>query len=318
MENFNANFVHFNNGSSLNLGEQITQSKGERHIFSSFKSETFGEVAFLDNVLFLQNIDFMRSELVAHIAACTQNTSLPNEPRKVLLVNCFDLRLGAELLAHSDIEIDFLAKDEITLNAIKEYYSRAFELKNGLENELKNGLESAANAAQMGVNELFANKRFNHLKILSNDFFKEPKNAKKYDIVIIYAQCDSAYFAELRGVLKENGILICKVPNLAQNYFENSQKNKIDSINIESSIESMRNLIESLGDFSVKMPFFVPFSPILECFIFASFGLHPLADISLDRADLLENPRFYNAAIHNAAFALPEFLRRALLGIARN
>lgn len=306
MENFNANFVHFNSGSSLNLGEQITHNKGEEHIFRSFKSQSFGEIAFLDNVLFLQNIDFMRAELAAHIAACTQNTSLPNEPRRALLVNCFDLRLGAELLTHSDLEIDFLAKDEIALNAIKEYHSRACDFK------------STANAAQMGVNELFANKRFNHLKILSNEFFKEPKNAKKYDIVIIYAQRNSAYFASLREVLKESGILICKVPNLAQNYFENSQKSKIDSISIESNIESMRNFIESLGDFSVKMPFFVPFSPILECFIFASFGLHPLADISLDRADLLENPRFYNAAIHNAAFALPEFLRRALLGIARN
>lgn len=59
--------------------------------------------------------------------------------------------------------------------------------------------------------------------------------------------------------------------------------------------------------FGIVMPFFTPLFGD-ECYAFASHGTHPLADLWLQRADLLENLRFYSAEIHQAAFALPPLL----------
>lgn len=55
--------------------------------------------------------------------------------------------------------------------------------------------------------------------------------------------------------------------------------------------------------FSIVMPFFAPiFSH--KAFVFASKRIHPLADFWLQKCDMIENLAYYNADIHEAAFAL--------------
>lgn len=92
---------------------------------------------------------------------------------------------------------------------------------------------------------------------------------------------DSAY----RALLNENGILILKL----------------------DSMEKSNDIIKSF-DFLIRMPFCVEH----ENYLFLSRRFHPLADICLQKIDLMQNLEFYNAKIGEAIFALPNYLKRIL------
>lgn len=117
------------------------------------------------------------------------------------------------------------------------------------------------------------------------------------DIVLMEAAADAAVVAHCSRVLNAEGLMVLKHPAL-----DDEPANKA--------------LMEILGNyFKIIMPYNVGNG---ETLLLASKAYHPTADVVLQRSDLIEGQQYYNCDIHQAAFAMPNYIRKAYLGIIRN
>ena len=83
--------------------------------------------------------------------------------------------------------------------------------------------------------------------------------------------------------------------------------------------EGFRANLASFGTFfNIVMPFFIPFESIDKFYIFASNSLHPLADLRLARADMLEDLDFYSPDIQQAAFSMSPRILKDFKGLIKN
>jgi spermidine synthase len=118
------------------------------------------------------------------------------------------------------------------------------------------------------------------------------------DVVLVDTLTDdAAVMAHINRVLSEEGLVVLKHPSL-----DDETANK--------------NLMQIMGNyFKIIMPYNVGNG---ETLLLGSKAYHPTADIILHRADMLDGQQYYNCDIHPAAFATPNYIRKAYLGIIRN
>jgi spermidine synthase len=108
---------------------------------------------------------------------------------------------------------------------------------------------------------------------------------------------DAAAIAHVNRILNEDGLVVLKHPTL-----DNESDNK--------------QLMQVLGNyFKIIMPYYIGNG---ETLLLASKAYHPTADIILHRTDMLDGQQYYNCDIHPAAFATPNYIRKAYLGTIRN
>ncbi len=120
---------------------------------------------------------------------------------------------------------------------------------------------------------------------------------QSFDVVLLEADSDAAVVAHVSRILKDDGLVVMKHPSL-----DEEQANKV--------------LMGQLANyFKIIMPYSVGNG---ETLLLASKGYHPTADVILHRTDLLEGHQYYNCDIHPAAFAMPNYIRKAYLGVIRN
>lgn len=124
---------------------------------------------------------------------------------------------------------------------------------------------------------------------------------KKYDLIIADALLTKHQIDGLSRMLSPQGILI---------------------IRNHHPLLMTESFVQMLGDcasfFSIVMPFSAHLSILGDkSYIFASKALHPLADMLLQKIDLLPPLRYYNAHIHESAFVLPNFLFEKIQDIAK-
>lgn len=125
---------------------------------------------------------------------------------------------------------------------------------------------------------------------------------KKYEF-IIYEGCPSQNELNwINQILSENGILTFMTTHPLWGF------------------EDFKTNLLTVGEFfNIVMPYFIPLQILNDkSFIFASKYYHPLAGMLLQKIDMLEGLRYYNADIHEAAFALPYELFAKLKGILKN
>ncbi len=132
------------------------------------------------------------------------------------------------------------------------------------------------------------------------DILESLRNAadKSADVILLDAQCtDSAALAHVNRVLKEDGLMVCKHPDL-------------------DDVDANKQLMQILGNyFKIIMPYYDGTgSTLLLC----SKEYHPTADVILQRSDLLEGHQFYNCDVHIGVFAMPQYIRKNYLGVIRN
>ncbi len=120
----------------------------------------------------------------------------------------------------------------------------------------------------------------------------------KFDVIIDLQNKSAENYKKL---IKNNGILIVDLDSLTKESV--AQKN---------------------ADFNVLMPFRVQSwgrgkeKCAEKYYLFASNKFHPIADLSLQKVDLLDDLQYCNAKIYEGAFALPNYLKAELKGIVRN
>ncbi|RDU61748.1 spermidine synthase spee [Helicobacter sp. MIT 14-3879] len=122
----------------------------------------------------------------------------------------------------------------------------------------------------------------------------------QYDIVIHLGEIKNNEFSALGKLANQESILIYRLHNL---YLETNLA---------------LQTLDVAKDFShILMPFVVC---CLEnnFYIFASKKFHPLADLILQKSDMLENLHFYNANIHTSAFRLPNRIQNIIAPYVKN
>ena len=77
-------------------------------------------------------------------------------------------------------------------------------------------------------------------------------------------------------------------------------------------------ILSKKADFNILMPFRIYENLTQKYYLFASNKFHPIADLSLQKLDLLENLQYCNERTYNAVYAMPNYIKTALRGIARN
>lgn len=124
---------------------------------------------------------------------------------------------------------------------------------------------------------------------------------KKYDVIIADSRLNKHQIDGLSRMLSNEGILILQAP---QPFLD---------------IDGFKN---ALNDCSAFFSIIMPFMPHMSVFndksyIFASKRYHPTADMILQKIDLLPDLCYYNAKMHEAAFALPNCIFNQIADIAR-
>ncbi len=120
---------------------------------------------------------------------------------------------------------------------------------------------------------------------------------KSAEVILLEAGSDAALLAHCNRVLSDDGLMVMQHPSL-----DDETANKA--------------LMDILGNyFKIIMPYNIGNG---ETLLLASKEYHPTADVILHRTDLLEGQQYYNCDIHPAAFAMPNYIRKAYLGTIRN
>lgn len=129
------------------------------------------------------------------------------------------------------------------------------------------------------------------------DTLRDQADASADVVLLDVLTDDAAAIAHVNRILSEDGLVVLKHPTL-----DNESDNK--------------NLMQILGNyFKIIMPYYIGNG---ETLLLASKAYHPTADIILHRTDMLDGLQYYNCDIHPAAFATPNYIRKAYLGTIRN
>jgi spermidine synthase len=134
----------------------------------------------------------------------------------------------------------------------------------------------------------------------TNDLLGTLRNVadKSADVLLMdILSDDSAIFAHANRLLSDDGLMVCKHPDL-------------------DDVAANTKLMQILGNyFKIIMPYYDGNGATL---LLCSKEYHPTADLILQRSDLLEGQQFYNCDVHIGVFAMPQYVRKNYLGIIRN
>jgi len=121
---------------------------------------------------------------------------------------------------------------------------------------------------------------------------------KSFDIILIDEDAGNDYLEESYRVLKDDGLAVI------------NSYNWLDDLDLlEKDLKQYSKL------YWITIPF--RFDIMDNSFIFASKKYHPTADLNLQRADLIDNLKFYTADVHNASFVLPKYIDDLLKNVLK-
>lgn len=129
------------------------------------------------------------------------------------------------------------------------------------------------------------------------DVVRECKDSS-FDVIILDTMNDDvAFLAHINRILKDDGLVVMKHPSLSQ-------------------VEENKKLMQTLGNyFKIIMPYNLGDGTTA---LLSSKEYHPTADLILQRSDMLDNLDVYNCDLHIGAFAMPNYVRKAYLGVIKN
>lgn len=271
--------VHTPSGltTSFQIEKMLCRHQSPFQDIAIFETTHFGRMMTLDGCIMLTERDeFLYHEMLAHPAMCAH----PN-PQKVLVVGGGDGGTVREIVKHDSVEQVHLCElDEAVVRLSQEYLPN---LSNQLDHE-KVSLHFEDGAAFMGRHQ----KTFDVIIIDSTD----PVGPAEGLIT-------DQFYGDCLGALSENGILVLQ--------------SESPLLHPKEQITIFENLRKH---FSVCTLFHAPVIAYPSgwwSFAWASNQVHPLTTFDDARADLLSPQlKYYNAAIHKGAFALPNFVKQRL------
>lgn len=247
-----------------------------KHILELFRSIEFGQIALFDECeILVEKFIHIESELVAHIGACCLQDKLQTMPNPLYPQ---DIDFSADISqSNALITRNALMVGGFNLEIAYQLFKHKMSvcLVQSDDKVLDSLISFLPHFELVRKNPLFSHYHKNiDLPI------------QKYSLIIHSTTPNAHEIDGLVRLLDKESVFIAPLP---YPFFEDTE--------FELALKEFGKF------FNIVMPFFVPiFSH--KAFVFASQGIHPLADLWLQKCDMLENLTYYNADIHEAAFAL--------------
>jgi spermidine synthase len=245
---------------------------------SEYQTITIQEDPFFGKIMLLDNEPSIDENMSFYYHETITNIALCVKPEveNVLIIGGGNGGIANEILKHKEVKnIDIVEIDELILSISKKYFSFA------------KSLEKA---------NLFIEDGFS---------FVQKSKDKIYDIVLIDVpefkknKMDKVFFGHVSRILKNDGIMVAR------------------SFDMDFEFEEYKNKISQARDF---FRFILPANSknLIATYkktslIFASKKYHPLADLIVQKIDMLDNLNFYDDEIHKASFAIGKDLFKKLL-----
>lgn len=266
---------------SLKIEEKLFETKSQYQTIEVYESRDLGKILVLDgNAMFSEKDEFIYHEMLAHVPICTHR-----EPKDVLIIGGGDGGTAREVLRHTDLKVDLVEIDEEVITVSKKYFPQVGDWENSRLNVVvESGMEFIAKAADASYDIVLVDAT--DPGSIANELFEAP------------------FYAQVNRVLREDGLVA------------------VQGGSWWMDLEGHKRILETVGrPFGIAMPYSYPMYSYPGTnwnFILASKKYHPTADIVLQRADLLEGHNYYTSDIQRAAFTVPRYIKKALLGIAKN
>ena len=245
------------------------------------ETEGHGKMLLNDGIVMLSEKDeYVYHEMIAHVPLF-----LHPSPKKVLIIGGGDGGTALEVLKHKNIESCVMVEiDRMVVDVSKKYFPQ--------------------------IARSFKNPK---LKLKIGDGIKFVKNTKqKFDIILVDSTdpigpakplFDRPFYKNVFSCLNPDGVLAVQAESP---FFEIKMQKHI--------LKSLKSLfpITSLYHYSNTV-----YPGGFWSFAFAGKKYHPLKDFKEERTKKAKkwNLSYYNADIHKAAFAQPEFIKKELKGL---
>ncbi len=259
----------------IKVEKKLFETKSKYQHIEVYESEEFGKVLVIDGHGMLCDKDeFIYHEMMAHVPACTHK-----EPKRALVIGGGDGGVAKELLRHPGIQVDMVEIDEEVVKVSQEFFPEIGDWDNP------------------------------RLNLMIDDGIEYVKNvpAATYDLVLVDSTdpegpaeglFDRNFYAHVFKILKDDGIVVAQ----GESWWIDMPLHK--------------QIMGVIGEFfKIVMPYRFEMYMYPGCnwnFVLGSKLYHPTADMILQRADLMDGLRYYNAAIHKASFVLPNYVKQEL------
>lgn len=259
----------------LKIEKKLFETKSRYQKIEVYDSKEFGKILVIDDhAMLCQKDEFIYHEMMAHVAVCTHK-----EPKKVLIIGGGDGGVAKEVLRHSNIEVDLVEIDQKVVEVSKEFFPEIGD---------------------------WENKRLNLIIDDGIKFVRDAKD-KTYDIVLVDSTdpegpakglFNKSFYAHVNRILKDDGLVVAQ----GESWW-------ID-------IDLHKEILGIIGEFfKIVMPYRFEMYSYPGCnwnFILGSKFYHPTADMILQRAELIDDLKYYNSDIHKASFILPNYIKKEL------
>ncbi|PWN07090.1 polyamine aminopropyltransferase [Rhodohalobacter mucosus] len=268
-------------GLTVGLKKLLFSEQSEYQLVEVYETDTWGNLMTIDGMVMLSERDeFVYHEMISHVAMFTHP-----EPKNVLIIGGGDGGTAREVMKHGSVErVDMVEIDKTVVDASK----RCFP----------------------GVGD-FANPRLN---VLYEDGIEFVKNTREsYDVIIIDGSdpvgpaeglFEKEFYSYCFDALSENGVLTAQT----------------ESPWVESYHPSMKKVYHAVDDLFPLSGMYLAYIPLYPAGMWsmacASKKEDPLGRAAHDRAEaatgIISTLRYYNAAVHRGAFALPNFVKEII------
>lgn len=274
-------FYNEQTGLTVGLKKLLFSKQSAYQLVEVYETDTWGNLMTIDGMVMLSEKDeFVYHEMLSHVAMFTHP-----EPKRVLIIGGGDGGTAREVLKHASVEwVDMVEIDETVVEASKLHFP--------------------------GVGD-FDNPKLN---VLFEDGIAFVKNVKEpYDVIIIDGSdpvgpaeglFEKDFFQYCFTALSENGVLTAQT----------------ESPWVESYYPSMRKVFHALNDLFPVSRMYLNYIPLYPAGMWsmacASKQVDPLDEQVLERASAdatyIDGLRYYNAQVHQGAFALPNFVKEII------
>ena len=230
----------------------------------------------LGNILVLDDTAMLSEydEFIYHEMLSHVPLQTHKNPKKVLIIGGGDGGLAREVLKYPDIQVDMVEIDKEVVEVCKKYFPDIADWENPRLNLLiEDGIEFVKNCRE---------KSYDIVLVDSTD--------EKEQASVLFSE---EFYNHVYRVLKDNGVLSLQ----GSSYFV--------------ALKEHKRILKRLKMFPILMPYryeMLVYPGIVWNFILASKKYNPLKATT----SKINGLRYYNKEIHQASFALPEFIKREL------
>jgi len=258
---------------SLRITDYIYKSRSKFQSIDIVNTSDWGKVFFLDNIVMTcDKYEFIYHEMITHVPLFAH----PN-PKKVLIIGGGDGGTAREILKHKCIEkVDMVEIDEEVIEASRKYLGN--------------------------LSCSFDDKRLN---LIIGDGIEFVKNKDcEYDLAIVDSTdpfgpaeglFNEEFYRNLYHSLKDDGFFVCQ--SESPFYYEEFQK-KLSN--------TLKRVFPNVYVYTATIPMY-PGS--LWTFTMGSKKIDPKKIFKKEKLDKYKM-KYYNYDIHQACFALPEFVKK--------